>query len=85
MIHVSNSNTRKSVYCTYIQSVIKSGIISWGNSSNTEKNFTLQKKIVIITSGAQPSTSHISLFKELEFEALTTLVNIMSFCTVATI
>jgi len=36
-----------------------------GNSSNSGKFFTLQKKIVRIMDGAQPRTSCISLFKEL--------------------
>ena len=45
MVHVSNINTLKSVYYAYFQSIIKYGIILWGNSSNSGKIFTLQKKI----------------------------------------
>jgi len=37
-----------------------------GPSSNSDKIFTLQKQIVRIMSGAQPKTSRIQLFKQLE-------------------
>jgi hypothetical protein len=42
MYHISNSNTLKSVYFAYFHSIIKYGIIFWGNSSNSKKIFTLQ-------------------------------------------
>jgi hypothetical protein len=47
-------------------SVMKYGIIFSGNSSNTKKLFTLKKKIIRITVGAQPRTPYRSLFKKLE-------------------
>jgi len=46
--------------------VIKYGIIFWGNSSNSGKIFTLQKKFIRIMGGAQSRTSCRSLFKQLE-------------------
>jgi hypothetical protein len=61
-----NINTLKSIYYTYLHSVIKYGIIFWGNSSNTGKVFTLQKNIVRIMALAQCRTSCRSLFKHLE-------------------
>jgi hypothetical protein len=66
MVHISNIDTLKSIYNTHFHSIIKYGIIFWGNSSNIGKVFTLQKKIVSIMSAAQPRTSCRSLFKQLE-------------------
>jgi hypothetical protein len=58
--------TYTSVYVhAYFYSIIKYGIIFWGNSSNSGKIFTSQKKIVRITAAAQPGTSLRSLFKQL--------------------
>jgi len=34
VVYISNINTFKSVYCAHFPSVIKYGIILWGNSSN---------------------------------------------------
>jgi hypothetical protein len=56
MVHISNINTLKSVYYTYIRSIIKYGIIFWGNFSNSGKIFTLKKKTVRIMNGAQHRT-----------------------------
>jgi hypothetical protein len=44
MVHIGNINTLKSIYYAYFHSIIKYGIIFWGNFFNSEKNFTLQKK-----------------------------------------
>jgi hypothetical protein len=62
MFHISNITTLKSIYFAYFHSVIKYGIISWGNSSNSGKIFTLQKKIIRIVVGARPRTQCRSLF-----------------------
>jgi hypothetical protein len=43
--YISNIITLISVYLAYFHSVIKYGIILWGNSSSRGKMFTLQKKI----------------------------------------
>jgi hypothetical protein len=48
MVHISNINTLKSIYYAYFHSTIKYGTIFWGNSSNSGKIFTLQKKTVRI-------------------------------------
>jgi IS1 family transposase len=66
MYHISNINTLKSIYFAYINSIIKHRINFWGNSSNSKKIFTLQKKIIRIMVGAQPRTPRRSLFKKLE-------------------
>jgi len=59
--------TLKSIYYVFFHSIIKCGIIFGGNSSNSGKIFTLQKKIVRIMADAQPRTSFRSLFKQLDF------------------
>jgi len=63
MIHISDMNMLKSIYCAHFHSIIKYWIIFLGNSSNSWKIFTLQKKIIIIMIGAQCRTSYSSLFK----------------------
>jgi hypothetical protein len=40
-VHISNINTFQSVYCAHFHSVVKCGIIFWGNSSNSGRIFTL--------------------------------------------
>jgi IS1 family transposase len=64
--HISNINTLKSIYFTYFHSIIKYWIVFWGNSSNSRKIFTLQKKIIRIMVDARPRTPCRSLFKKLE-------------------
>jgi hypothetical protein len=48
MLHISNTDDLKSVSCAYFHSLMKYGIIYWGNSCNSRKKFTLQKKIIRI-------------------------------------
>jgi hypothetical protein len=66
MFHISNINIPKSIYFAYFHSIIQYGIIFWGNSSNSRKIFTLQKKIISIMVGAHPRTPCRNLFKKLE-------------------
>jgi hypothetical protein len=56
MFPISNINTVKSIYFPYFHSIIKYGIIFWGNSSNSRKIFTLQRKIIRTMVGAHPRT-----------------------------
>jgi len=51
MVHISNINTLKSIFYAYFHCIIKYGIIFWGNSSNSGKIFTLQKKNIRIMTG----------------------------------
>jgi hypothetical protein len=60
----------KSVYFAYFHSVMKYGIILWGNSSNSKKTFTLQKKAVRLMAGVKSRNSCRSLFKILEILVL---------------
>jgi hypothetical protein len=66
MSHVSNTDTIKSVYFVYFRSLMKYGIIIWGNSSDSKKVFSLQKKIVRIMTGVKPHDSCRDLFKRLQ-------------------
>jgi hypothetical protein len=66
MFHISNINTLKSIYFAYFHSIVQYGIIFGGNSTNSRKIFTLQKKIIIIMVGAHPRTPCRSIFKKLE-------------------
>jgi hypothetical protein len=66
MFHIGNINTLKSIYFTYFHSVIKYGIMFWGNSSSSRKIFTLQRKIFRIMVGAHRRTPCRGLFKKLE-------------------
>jgi IS1 family transposase len=66
MFHISSTNTLKSIYFAYFHSIIKYGIVFWGNSSNSRKIFTLQKKIVRLMVGAHHRNPCRRLFKKLE-------------------
>jgi hypothetical protein len=66
MFHIVNIYTMKSIYFAYFQSIMKYGIILGGNSSNSTRVFTLQKKIIRIMAGAKPRNSCRSLFKKLD-------------------
>jgi hypothetical protein len=70
MLHVSNTDTLRSVYFAYFQSIMKYGIIFLGNSSNSKKIFTLQKKIGKLMAGVKPINSCRSVFKKLKILAL---------------
>jgi hypothetical protein len=66
VFHISNVNTRKSIYFAYPDCVIKYRIIFWGNPSSSRKVFTLQKQIIRNMVGAHSRTPCRSLFKKLE-------------------
>jgi IS1 family transposase len=66
MVPISDITTLKSIYFAYFHSIIKYGIIFWGNSSYSIKIFTLQKIIIRILADAQPRTSCRSLLKKLQ-------------------
>jgi hypothetical protein len=66
VVHISNINTTKSIYCIYFHSGIKYGILFWGNCTNSGKIFTLKRKIARITASEKPRTSCTSLFKQLD-------------------
>ena len=53
------------VYFSYFHSILKYGIIFWGNSTNNVRVFKLQKKVIRIISGVGPKDSCRDLFKKL--------------------
>jgi hypothetical protein len=64
--HINNINTLKLIYFAYFHSLMKHGIICWGNSSDSKKVFTLQKKTVRIIVGPKPQIPCRDLFKKLQ-------------------
>jgi hypothetical protein len=56
----------KSIYYAYLHYLMKYGIIFWGNSTDSKKVFTLQKKTVRIMVGVKPQNSCRGLFKILQ-------------------
>jgi hypothetical protein len=46
-----SSETLRMVYFSYLHSIIKYGIIFWGNLTNISRVFKLQKKVIRIISG----------------------------------
>jgi len=53
-------------YFSYIHSIVRYGIIFWGNATNSCKVFKLQKRVIRIISGAEPRASCGGLFRKLE-------------------
>jgi hypothetical protein len=64
MLHVSNTNTLKSVYFAYFHSVMKYEIIFGGNSSNSKKIFALKEKMVRLMAGVKPRNSCRSYLRD---------------------
>jgi hypothetical protein len=54
----------------YIRSILSYGIIFWGNSSNVNKLFILQKKIFRILSNTATRVSYREAFKNMEIMTL---------------
>jgi len=66
MYYICNNDTLRSIYFAYFHSIASYGIIWGGNSSNSKKIFTLQKRIIRFMVGTHPRTSCRRLFKKLE-------------------
>jgi hypothetical protein len=64
--HVSNTVTLKAIHFACFHSIMKYGIIFWGNSSSSKNVFTLQKKVIRTIAGVEPRHSCTNLFKRLE-------------------
>jgi hypothetical protein len=64
--YVLSINNLKSVYYAYYHSLVKYGIIYWGNTPDCRKVFLMQKKIIKIMMGVQPTHTCCDLFKKLE-------------------
>jgi hypothetical protein len=80
MSHISSTNTLKSIYFAYFHSIMKCGIIFWGNSPDRKMIFTLQKRTVRIIADVKSRTPCRNLFMRLEIlslpcEYIFTLIN----------
>jgi hypothetical protein len=58
-------NGLKTVYYAYYHSLVKYGIIYWGNTPDSNKAFVLQKRIIRIIMGVGPTHTCRGLFKKL--------------------
>ncbi|KAI5637383.1 reverse transcriptase (RNA-dependent DNA polymerase) domain-containing protein [Phthorimaea operculella] len=63
--HTSAIETTLAAYHGYVASVLKYGLLLWGNSTNIEQLFIAQKKCVRAICGKKPRESCVPLFKEL--------------------
>jgi hypothetical protein len=68
MLHISNTDAFTSVYFAYFHSLMKYGIIFWGNSSDSRK--VLQKKTARLMMGVKSCNSCRDLFKRLDILTL---------------
>jgi hypothetical protein len=59
LLHISNTDKLNSISFAYFHMLIKYGIIFWGNSSDSKKVFTQQKKIFPLPEGCNSAQSTI--------------------------
>lgn len=65
--------TLKIIYYAYIHSLLRYGIVLWGNSGDISKVFKVQKSIIRVMIGAEYGSSCRRSFKELKIMPLTSL------------
>ena len=68
--HIVPRSTLRTIYYAYIQSILSYGIIFWGISSNVNKLFILQKKIVRIITNSRVRESCREAFKNMQIMTL---------------
>jgi hypothetical protein len=64
--HILPHDTLRVIYFAHIHSIIRYGIIFWGNSSYAKKVFILQKNIIRIITDTRPRDSCRKVFKNVE-------------------
>jgi hypothetical protein len=69
----SNIETLRMIYIAYFNSIMKYGIIFWGNSAEAKKVFLLQKRTLRIMMGINHRNSYRPVFKELNISTLASL------------
>jgi len=81
MYSFSSLNTLKMIYFAYFHSVINYGIIFWENSSESNKIFLAQKKIVRIMTGSRHKPTCKPLFQSLGIMTITSqyIISLMEF------
>lgn len=60
---VANKATALTAYFAYVESVLRYGLVIWGNSTNSHRAFVAQKKCVRAICGVAPDKSCRPLFK----------------------
>jgi hypothetical protein len=68
--HIVPQSTIRIIYYAYIHSILSYGIIFWGRSSNVNKLFILEKKIVRIITNTGVRESCREAFKHMEIMTL---------------
>jgi hypothetical protein len=68
--YFSSKQILQMVYFSYFYSILKYGIIFWGNSANSVRVFKLQNKLIRIMSGVGPRDSCRELFMKLQILSL---------------
>ncbi|PNF22769.1 hypothetical protein B7P43_G06670 [Cryptotermes secundus] len=66
----SNIETLKMIYHAYFHSIMRYGIVFWGNSWEAKKIFLLQKRAIRIMLGMKPRESCRTVFKKLKILTL---------------
>ena len=70
LTHIVPQTTLRIIYYAHVHSILSYGIIFWGNSTNINKLFILQKRIVRIISNIGPRDSCRQAFKKLKIMTL---------------
>ena len=65
VVCTKSGNLRNGTFCSF-HSIVRYGIIFWGNSTTSYKVFKLQKSVIRIVPGAEPRASCRGLFRRLE-------------------
>jgi len=68
--HIVPQSILRTIYYAYIRSILSYGIIFWGRSSNVNKLFILQKKMIRIITNNGVRESCREAFKEMEIMTL---------------
>jgi hypothetical protein len=71
--HSIHTETLKIVYFAYVHSLIRYGIIFWGNSTGAPRVFIMQKKILRIIGNLKPRDTCQELFPQIQIMTLYTL------------
>jgi hypothetical protein len=66
LFYILNLKTLRMTHFAYFHSIIKYGIIFWGNATNSCKVFRLQTRVMRIMSVEEPRASCRGLFMKLE-------------------
>jgi hypothetical protein len=70
---LTNRETAVTAYRAYIESILRYGLIIWGNSTNVNKVFIAQKKCIRTVCGIPPDASCHPYFKGLDLLPLPSL------------